>query len=218
MRMKRICIDGCTGTLRASSQGTPPHTASPLQLSLTVCSWCTGECVRVHRYTISRQAGNWCGVWPGRRMRRAHARPCTSTPVHYEQAVREENAASVCGCTGTLRASSQGGECGECVWVHRYTMSNQSGKRMRRVCAGTPVHYERTAREEDAASVCGYTGTLQASSQEGECGECVQVHRYTMSKQSGRGMWRVCAGTPVHYEQTVREEYAASVCGYTGTL
>ena len=159
-----------------------------------------------------------------------YRRVCTGTQVHYQQAswelvwcvAREEDAASTCQTvykyTGTLRASSQGGECGECVWVHRYTMSNQSGKRMRRVCAGTPVHYERTAREEDAASVCGYTGTLQASSQEGECGECVQVHRYTMSKQSGRGMWRVCAGTPVHYEQTVREENAASVCGYTGTL
>jgi len=31
--------------------------------------------------------------------------------------------------------------CDECVRVHRYTMSKQSG-------------------EEDAASVCGYTGTL----------------------------------------------------------
>jgi len=32
-------------------------------------------------------------------------------------------------------------------------------------------------------------------------------------------MWHVCAGTPVHYEQTVREEEdAARVCGYTDTL
>jgi hypothetical protein len=32
---------------------------------------------------------------------------------------------------------------------------------MRRVCAGTSVHYEQTVREEeDAASVCVYTGTL----------------------------------------------------------
>jgi len=31
---------------------------------------------------------------------------------------------------------------------------------MRRECAGTPVHYEQTVREEeDAASVCGHTGT-----------------------------------------------------------
>ena len=43
--------------------------------------------------------------------------------------------------------------------VHRYTMSKQSGRRMRRVCEGTLVHYEQTVREEDAASVCGYTGT-----------------------------------------------------------
>jgi len=28
------------------------------------------------------------------------------------------------------------------------------------VCAGTPVHYEQTVWEEDAARVCGYTGTL----------------------------------------------------------
>jgi len=27
------------------------------------------------------------------------------------------------------------------------------------VCAGTQVHYEQTVREEDAASVYGYTGT-----------------------------------------------------------
>ena len=39
---------------------------------------------------------------------------------------------------------------------------------VRRVCAGTPVHYEQTVKEEDAASeqvgvdavsVCAYTGT-----------------------------------------------------------
>jgi len=78
---------------------------------------------------------------------------------------------------------------------------------MRRFCAGTPVHYEQTVREEG-------------------CGDSVRVHRYTMSKQSGRrdaailrrytgtlraniqggGMRRFCAGTQVHYEQTVREE------------
>jgi hypothetical protein len=33
---------------------------------------------------------------------------------------------------------------------------------MRRVCTGTPVHYQQTVgeEEEDAASVCVYTGTL----------------------------------------------------------
>jgi hypothetical protein len=30
---------------------------------------------------------------------------------------------------------------------------SQVGKMTRRVCAGTPVHYEQTVREEDAASV-----------------------------------------------------------------
>jgi hypothetical protein len=34
------------------------------------------------------------------------------------------------------------------------------GRRTRRACAGTPAHYEQTVREEDAASVCGCTGTL----------------------------------------------------------
>jgi hypothetical protein len=42
----------------------------------------------------------------------------------------------------------------------RYIMSKQSGGRMRRVCTGTPVHYEQTVREEDAAGVYGYTGAL----------------------------------------------------------
>ena len=40
-------------------------------------------------------------------------------------------------------------------------LSWQGRRRMRRVCAGTPVHYEQTVREEeDAARVCGYTGTI----------------------------------------------------------
>ena len=66
-------------------------------------------------------------------------------PVHYEQTVREEDAASV-----------------SAVRVRRYSLSKQSDGRMRRVCAGTPVHYEQTFREEDAARVCGYgyTSTL----------------------------------------------------------
>jgi len=71
--------------------------------------------------------------------------------------------------------------------------------RRRRLCTGPPVDYEGAIRE-------------------GGCGECVRVHRCTMSEQSGRRMRRVCTGTPVHYEQTVREEDAASVYGYTGTL
>jgi len=66
----------------------------------------------------------------------------------------------VYGHTGTLRANSLGDGCGECVRAHRYTMSKQSGRRMRRVCTGSPVLYEQTVREEDAASVYGFTGTL----------------------------------------------------------
>ena len=40
------------------------------------------------------------------------------------------------------------------------------GRRLRQLCGGTLVHYEQTGRtpgevkEEDAASVYGYTGTL----------------------------------------------------------
>ena len=113
------------------------------------------------------------------------------------------------GYVGTLWANSQGAGCGECARVHRYSMSKQSG---RVHYAGTPVDYEQTVREEDAASVQGYTGTLWANSQ----GEgAVRVHRYTMSKQSGRRMRRVCKGTPVQYEQTFRTR---ALCGYTGRL
>jgi len=60
-------------------------------------------------------------------------------PVHYEQTVREENAASV-----------------SAVRVRRYPLSKQSDGRMRRVCAGAPVPYEQTVRAKDAASVGGY--------------------------------------------------------------
>jgi hypothetical protein len=48
----------------------------------------------------------------------------------------------------------------ECVPGHRYTLSKQSGRRMRRVCAGTLIHYEQTVREEDAACVYGNTGIM----------------------------------------------------------
>ena len=71
-------------------------------------------------------------------------------------------------CPPTLR--DEGG--GEGLRVHQYDMSKQLGTRMRRVRMGTPVHYEQTVREEDAASVL------------------VRVHRYTMSNQSGRRMRR----------------------------
>jgi len=60
------------------------------------------------------------------------------------------------------------------------------------VCTGTPVHYEQTVREEVATT-----------------DECAQVHRYTMSKQSGRRMWRVCTDTPVYYEARVRDQVAS---------
>ena len=82
---------------------------------------------------------------------------------------------------------THGGGCGS-GRVHRYTMSKQLGRSIRRACAGTPVHYEQIVREEGAASVCGYTGTLRANSQGDGCSECVRVNRYTMSKQSGRRM------------------------------
>jgi hypothetical protein len=60
------------------------------------------------------------------------------------------------------------------------------------VCAGTPVYYEQTVGEEDAASVYRYTGTLLGSRQDGVA-------------RPGRRMRQVCTGTPVHYEQAVME-------------
>jgi hypothetical protein len=41
------------------------------------------------------------------------------------------------------------------------------------------------------------------------------IHRYIMSKQSGWRMRRMCTGAPVHHEQTVMNEDAASVCRET---
>ena len=65
------------------------------------------------------------------------------------------------------------------------------GRRMRRVCAGTPVHHEQTVRlsfhgnwwkagEEEAASVCGYTGTPRANSQP-------ELEQELVSDRSDRG-------------------------------
>ena len=63
--------------------------------------------------------------------------------------------------------------------VHRYTMSKQSG------CIVLPASMERD---------------MEPPPEEFK----VPVHRYTMNKQTGNRMRRVCAGSPVHYEQTVR--------------
>jgi len=60
-------------------------------------------------------------------------------------------AASAYIYTGTLWANSQAGGCGECVRVHRHTMSKQSG----------PAH-----------------------THQGRCSQWVRVHNYTMRKQS----------------------------------
>ncbi len=60
--------------------------------------------------------------------------------------------------------------------VYRYTTSKQSGRRMRRVCEGILVHDEQTVRDGDAASVCGYTGTICANSQ-GQ--DAASVYGYT---------------------------------------
>jgi hypothetical protein len=55
-------------------------------------------------------------------------------------------------------------------------MSKQSGLRTRRrVCAGTPVHYEQTVREdEEPASICGYTGTECVQYGQAGCGPAVE--------------------------------------------
>jgi hypothetical protein len=76
------------------------------------------------------------------------------------------------------------------------------------------INYERTVKmEEDAASVCGYAGTLGANSQ-GE--EFVRVHRYTMSKQSGRRPYpdEQCADL----RDGQRGEVARAVDGHDGVV
>ena len=77
------------------------------------------------------------------------------------------------GYTGQLLANSQGGGCGECARLHRYTMGEQSGS-------------EWPGQGGEAASVYGFTGTLWVSRQ-GASGQAREETR------------RVCAGTPVHY-------------------
>jgi hypothetical protein len=74
---------------------------------------------------------------------------------------------------------------------------------MRRVCTGTQVHYKQTVREREARLGGG-------------CGECVPVHWYTMSRQTGHEWPGSVLGsscilavmvtcTPVHYGQIVSE-------------
>ena len=52
---------------------------------------------------------------------------CTGTLVHYEQTV-------------SGRARGQGAGCGECVRVHRYTMSKQSRDEREALHPGRPGH------------------------------------------------------------------------------
>jgi hypothetical protein len=90
---------------------------------------------------------------------------CASTPVHHEQIVRKR----VSGpgkrmrrvCTDTPH--------------HEHIVRNRVaglGQRTRRVRAGTMVHFRKRSGSK-------WPG------QGGRCGECVRVHRYTVSKQSG---------------------------------
>ena len=149
---------------------------------------CTGTLVH-HERSIRERAAR---PRPGRRMRRV----CTGTPVHYEQTYREEDTASVHWYTGNIMSKEsgnewpgqvQGGGYGECVRVHWYTMSNQvkvqvkvlpaAGSRGRSSRTGTPVHYWQTVKERvsDRPRLSLALGVALH----------VQVHRYTMSKQSG---------------------------------
>jgi hypothetical protein len=64
------------------------------------------------------------------------------------------------------------------------------------MCTGTPVHYEQ--------KVCGTEWAGQAVG----CGECVLVHRYTMSKLTMS--WKVDS-----FEGG--KDHSASVCRCTGT-
>jgi len=63
--------------------------------------------MRVHWYTMSKQSGR--GHYAG-------------APVHYEQTVR---ARALRGYAGTFEQTVRAGA--GAVWVHRYTMSKQSG-------------------------------------------------------------------------------------------
>jgi hypothetical protein len=69
-------------------------------------------------------------------------RLCAGALARYEQTVRER-----------MLVSGLGAGCGVCVQVHRYNLSKQSANEClskeenARVCTGTPVHYEQTARE-----------------------------------------------------------------------
>lgn len=84
--------------------------------------------------------------------------------------------------------------CSHCI--HMYTLVTSSSSSLDSHCSRRPVYDEQAFR-------------LRCR---------VRVHRYVMSKQSGRRTRCVCAGSQVHYEQTVMEEDAVRVCGDTGTL
>jgi hypothetical protein len=77
--------------------------------------------------------------------------------------------------------SKQSGD--ECVRVHRYTMSKQSGTTRARAQPTTAVH--RHTMSKQSGPVHRYTMSKQSG----------PVHRYTMSKQCGPT--RACAGTAI---------------------
>ena len=101
--------------------------------------------------------------------------------------------------TGTRCADSQrtSGQAREEVAasVNGYTGQRVRERVRERVCSGTTVHYEQTVR---SVRSCPHPRPAHRH-------ECVRVHRYTMSKQSGLARaraWPKCA----------------SVYRFTGTL
>jgi len=141
-------------------------------IQVTVSESCqrggSGECVQAHLPCLPLGAPVHYEQTVG---------PCrpSGAPVHYEQTVRspcqsharEEEAASVCRHTGLAAP-----------WVHRYTMSKQSGL--------PPLGCTGTLRANSQV-------TVSESCQRGGSRECVQAHLPCRP-----------LGAPVHYEQTVR--------------
>ena len=84
---------------------------------------------------------------------------CMGAPVHYERTFMRRRVCmgATVHCEQTVRTRLEGGELvpraggGECVWVHRYTMSKQSGSAWKVVSS---------SHGQEAASVYGCTGTL----------------------------------------------------------
>jgi len=113
----------------------------------------SGECVRVHRYSMSKQSG----TSNGQALHQGSTDKLVAADVLKFHGIDEEEIWNKMPavCTAMLEhAAAAADHAGAGRKLHRYIKSKQSAKERQRVCVDTQVHYEQAVRHYEYARPC----------------------------------------------------------------